>query len=65
MKDKNARIAEIESQIQKLQSELAELKEDQPQTNRNVWKVALDELYDEIVRGEWEPGGKAWEKYSR
>ncbi|MBR1421496.1 MAG: hypothetical protein IJ575_10660 [Selenomonadaceae bacterium] len=65
MEDKNARIAEIESQIQKLQSELAELKEDQPQTNRNVWKVALDELYDEIVRGEWEPGGKAWEKYSR
>ena len=65
MEDKNARIAEIESHIQKLQSELAELKEDQPQTNRNVWKVALDELYDEIVRGEWEPGGKAWEKYSR
>ena len=58
MEDKNARIAEIESQIKQLQSELADLKEDQPQTNRNVWKVALDELYDEMERGEWSPGGK-------
>mgnify|MGYP007102067564 CR=1 FL=1 len=63
MEDKSARIAEIESQIKQLQFELDELKKDQPQTGRNVWEVARNELWDEVMRGEWEVGGKAWKKY--
>lgn len=58
MEDNSSRIAEVESQIAKLQTELAALKKDQPSTNENLWKVALDEIWYEVKRGEWSPGGK-------
>ena len=36
MEDKNARIAEIKSQIQRLQSELDELEKDQSTNDRSI-----------------------------
>ena len=70
MEDKNARIAEIESQIKKLQSELAELRKDQSEEQSSKYPNSklpdvVNEIWDEIARGEWDVGGKAWEKYCR
>ena len=74
MEDKNARIAEIKSQIQKLQSELDALEKDQSTNDQSksepidrtvdfLHSQIFEELWDEIERGEWSPGGKYWEKY--
>ncbi|MBR1421498.1 MAG: hypothetical protein IJ575_10670 [Selenomonadaceae bacterium] len=68
MEDKNARIAEIESQIKQLQSELAELRKDQSEEQSSKYPNSklpdvVNEIWDEIERGEWSPGGKYWEKY--
>ena len=68
MEDKNARIAEIESQIKKLQSELAELQKDQSEEQSSKYPNSklpdvVNEIWDEMERGEWSPGGKYWEKY--
>ena len=71
MEDKNARIAEIKSQIKQLQSELAELRKDQSTNDQSksepidstvdfLHSQIFEELWDEISRGEWEPGGKHW-----
>ncbi|MBR1421500.1 MAG: hypothetical protein IJ575_10680 [Selenomonadaceae bacterium] len=67
MEDKNARIAEIESQIKQLQSEITDLKSDQfeaaeksidERTTRILRLPVMKEIFDEIERGEWSPGGK-------
>lgn len=68
MEDKNVRIAKIESQIKQLQSELAELRKDQSEEQSSKYPNSklpdvVNEIWDEMERGEWSPGGKYWEKY--
>lgn len=61
-----ARIAELEARLKKYEDpEYSRLATEQQRIEyiKKDLRGIVDEIWDEIERGGWEPGGKAWNKY--